>query len=54
VVSGPNETEERALEMVFIRALIERAGPGVEVLASTPEAPLVQRDNIMAATFILN
>jgi 5'-phosphate synthase pdxT subunit len=39
--------------MVFIRGpIIERAGPDVEVLAEYAGKPaLVQRDNIMAATF---
>jgi len=41
------------IEMVFIRApQIERVGPGVEVLATEDEAPVVVRQGkIMAATF---
>jgi len=53
VVSGPTKLKKEPLEMVFIRGpIIERAGPGVEVLAEYAGKPaLVQRDNIMAATF---
>jgi 5'-phosphate synthase pdxT subunit len=53
VVSGPTRLKKEPLEMVFIRGpIIERAGPGVEVLAEYAGKPaLVQRDNIMAATF---
>ncbi len=53
VVSGPTRLKKEPLEMVFIRGpVIERAGPGVEVLAEYAGKPaLVQRDNIMAATF---
>jgi 5'-phosphate synthase pdxT subunit len=41
------------MEMVFIRApIIERVGPGVEVLAEYAGKPvLVQKANLMAATF---
>jgi 5'-phosphate synthase pdxT subunit len=41
------------MEMVFIRApIIERAGPGVEVLSEYAGKPvLVQKANVMAATF---
>jgi 5'-phosphate synthase pdxT subunit len=41
------------LEMVFIRApRIEKVGPGVEVLASREDHPvLVRKGNVMAATF---
>src|SRR5258707_8434528 len=53
VVSGPTKLKHEPLEMVFIRGpIIERAGPGVEVLAEYAGKPaLVQRDQIMAATF---
>ena len=53
VVSGPTKLKKEPLEMVFIRGpIIERAGPGVEVLAEYAGKPaLVQRDQIMAATF---
>jgi 5'-phosphate synthase pdxT subunit len=41
------------LEMVFIRGpIIERVGPGIEVLAEYAGKPaLVQKDRVMAATF---
>jgi len=53
VVSGPTKLKKEPLEMVFIRGpIIERAGPDVAVLAEYAGKPaLVQRDNIMAATF---
>ena len=53
VVSGPTALKKEPLEMVFIRGpIIERAGPGVKVLAEYAGKPaLVQRDNILAATF---
>src|SRR6266516_7256141 len=53
VVSGPTNLKKEPLEMVFIRGpVIERAGPGVKVLAEYAGKPaLVQRENIMAATF---
>lgn len=53
VVTGPTTLKNEPLEMVFIRGpVIERAGPGVKVLAEYAGKPaLVQRDNIMAATF---
>jgi 5'-phosphate synthase pdxT subunit len=53
VVSGPTTLKKEPLEMVFIRGpVIERAGPGVKVLAEYAGKPaLVQRQNIMAATF---
>ncbi|HVH73250.1 MAG TPA: pyridoxal 5'-phosphate synthase glutaminase subunit PdxT, partial [Candidatus Dormibacteraeota bacterium] len=53
VVSGPTTLKKDPLEMVFIRGpVIERAGPGVKVLAEYAGKPaLVQRENIMAATF---
>jgi 5'-phosphate synthase pdxT subunit len=53
VVSGPTRLKKEALEMVFIRGpIIERAGPGVEVLAEYAGKPaLVKRGQIMAATF---
>lgn len=53
VVSGPTALKKGPLEMVFIRGpVIERAGPGVKVLAEYAGKPaLVQRENILAATF---
>jgi pyridoxal 5'-phosphate synthase pdxT subunit len=53
VVSGPTKLRKEPLEMVFIRGpIIERAGPGVQVLAEYAGKPaLVQHDQIMAATF---
>ena len=53
VVSGPTKLKKELLEMVFIRGpIIERAGPSLKVLAEYAGKPaLVQRDNIMAATF---
>ena len=53
VVSGSTQLKSEPLEMVFIRGpIIERAGPGVKVLAEFAGKPaLVQRENIMAATF---
>jgi len=53
VVSGPTKLKREPLEMVFIRGpIIERAGPGLKVLAEYAGKPaLVQRDHIMAATF---
>lgn len=53
VVCGPTSLRKEPLEMVFIRGpVIERAGPGVKILAEYAGKPaLVQRDHIMAATF---
>ena len=53
VVSGPTKLKKGLLEMVFIRGpIIQRAGPGVEVLAEYAGKPaLVQCGKIMAATF---
>jgi pyridoxal 5'-phosphate synthase pdxT subunit len=53
VASGPSTLKKEDLEMVFIRApIIERVGPGVEVLAEyAGKAALVQKGRIMAATF---
>lgn len=53
VASGPSTLKKEPLEMVFIRApIIERVGPGVEVLAEYAGKPaLVQKGRIMAATF---
>ncbi len=53
MVSGPTKLKSEPLEMVFIRGpIIERAGPGVNVLAEYAGKPaLVERDQIMAATF---
>src|SRR5437879_12426275 len=51
VVSGPTTLKKEPLEMVFISGpIIERAGPGVQVLAEYGGTPaLVQRHNRMAA-----
>ncbi len=53
VVTGPTTLKKEPLEMVFIRGpVIERAGPGLKVLAEYAGKPaLVQQDHIMAATF---
>jgi pyridoxal 5'-phosphate synthase pdxT subunit len=53
VVRGPSSLKKEPLEMVFIRGpVIERVGPGVEVLATYEGKPaLVQKGNVMAATF---
>jgi 5'-phosphate synthase pdxT subunit len=53
VVIGPTKLKKELLEMVFIRGpIIERAGPGLQVLAEYAGKPaLVQRGQIMAATF---
>src|SRR5205807_8818286 len=53
VVSGPTKLKSEPPEMVFIRGpIIERSGTGVKVLAEYAGKPaLVQRENIMAATF---
>ena len=53
VFSGTNTLTDVPMEMVFIRApIIDRVGPGVEVLAEYGGKPvLVQKANIMAATF---
>ena len=53
VVHGSSTLKEEPLEMVFIRGpVIERVGPGVEVLAEYAGKPaLVQKGRIMAAGF---
>ena len=53
VFFGSSRLTDSPMEMVFIRApIIDRAGPGVEVLAEYAGKPvLVQRANVMAATF---
>ncbi len=53
VFFGTSKLTEVPLEMVFIRApVIDRVGPGVEVLAEFGGKPvLVQKANLMAATF---
>lgn len=50
---GNSKLKSEPMEMVFIRApIIERVGPGVEILAEYGGKPvLVQKDNILAATF---
>jgi 5'-phosphate synthase pdxT subunit len=53
VVNAPSKLKKEPLEMVFIRGpIIERVGPGMEVLAEYAGKPaLVQKDRVMAATF---
>jgi 5'-phosphate synthase pdxT subunit len=53
VFFGSSELTDAPMEMVFIRApIIERVGPGVEVLAEYGGKPvLIQKSNVMAATF---
>lgn len=53
VVQGTSALEPGPVEMVFIRApIIDRVGPGIEVLAKYAGKPvLVQKRNLMAATF---
>lgn len=53
VVTGATKLRKQPLEMVFIRGpIIERAGPGLEVLAEYAGKPaLVRRDRILASTF---
>jgi 5'-phosphate synthase pdxT subunit len=53
VFSGTSKLTDEPMEMVFIRApVIDRVGPGVEVLAEYGDKPvLVRRANVMAATF---
>lgn len=53
VVSGSSKLKKEPLEMVFIRGpIIERVGPGVEVLAEYAGKPaLVQKGRLMAAAF---
>ena len=53
VAFGKSKLESKPMEMVFIRApIIEHVGEGIEVLAEYGGKPtLVQRDNVLAATF---
>ena len=53
VVSGLSKLKSEPLEMVFIRGpIIERAGPGLKILAEYAGKPtLVERNRILAATF---
>ena len=53
VFFGRSKLEGVPMEMVFIRApIIEKVGPGVEVLAEYGGIPvLVQKGNLLAATF---
>jgi len=53
VVFGPSSLKSEPLEMVFIRGpIIEKVGPGVEVLAEYAGKPaLVRKEQILAATF---
>jgi 5'-phosphate synthase pdxT subunit len=50
---GNSKLKSEPMEMVFIRApIIERVGPGVEILAEYGGKPvLVQKGNLLAATF---
>src|SRR5580704_13320584 len=53
VFFGSSKLSDAPMEMVFIRApIIERVGPGAEVLAEYGGKPvLVQKGNLMAGTF---
>ena len=53
VFFGKSKLETKPMEMVFIRApIIEKVGPGVEVLAECGGKPvLVQKGSLLAATF---
>ena len=53
VFFGSSKLEPTPMEMVFIRApIIEKVGPGVEVLAQYGGKPvLVQKEHLLAATF---
>jgi len=53
VFFGPSKLTDAPLEMVFIRApVIDRVGPGVEVLAEYDGKPVLARKaNVMATTF---
>jgi len=53
VFFGTSKLEPRPMEMVFIRApIIEKVGPGIEVLAEYGGKPvLVQKGSLLAATF---
>jgi 5'-phosphate synthase pdxT subunit len=53
VFFGPCKLTDAPMEMVFIRApIIDRAGPGLEVLAEFAGKPvLVEKGRVMAATF---
>jgi len=53
VVFGPSNLKSEPLEMVFIRGpIIEKVGPGIEVLAEYAGKPaLVRKKQILAATF---
>ena len=53
VFFGSSKLTDLPLEMVFIRApIIDRVGPGIEILAEHEGKPvLVQKGNLMAATF---
>jgi 5'-phosphate synthase pdxT subunit len=53
VFSGKSTLKEEPLEMVFIRGpIIDRIGPGVEILAKHAGKPaIVRKGNILATTF---
>ena len=53
VFSGKSTLKDEPLEMVFIRGpIIDRTGPGVEILAKHAGKPaIVQKGNILATTF---
>ena len=53
VFSGKSTLKDEPIEMVFIRGpIIDRTGPGVEILATHAGKPaIVQKGNILATTF---
>lgn len=53
VFSGKSTLKDEPLEMVFIRGpIIERTGPGIEILARHAGKPaIVQKGRLLAATF---
>jgi pyridoxal 5'-phosphate synthase pdxT subunit len=53
VFYGPSKLKSEPMEMVFIRGpIIERVGPGIDVLAEYAGKPvLVQKNNLLVGTF---
>jgi pyridoxal 5'-phosphate synthase pdxT subunit len=53
VFTGKSKLKDEPLEMVFIRGpVIDRVGPGVEILATHEGKPaIVQKGNLLAASF---
>jgi 5'-phosphate synthase pdxT subunit len=53
VFFGPSKLKPEPMEMVFIRGpIIERVGPGIDVLAEFAGKPvLVQKNNLLVGTF---